>query len=186
MPGLGELGGPGLPGKTRIGHATVTATAIMERDQFGHFISNLERKNDKLIEDLAKTMARRAQRYAPFRTGRLKRSIKSVVLQRGREARVFSDVPYAVVMEEGSRPHRIHGVRANFDWKGGRFVWNDPRYGPIDGPQTETHRRGYQNWSLASGATVNHPGTKAHRFMARAFQETWAEARLVMHDVYSR
>lgn len=184
MPGWGELGGPGLPDRVRIGKATFVSEAVMEQDRFGRFISEIERGGSRLLEDLADKMAKRAARYAPFRTGRLKRSIRSIILSNGREARVFSDVPYAGVMEAGSRRHLIHGVRANFDWKHGRFVWNDPRYGPIDGPQTETHKRGYQNWTYAYGATVNHPGTKPHLFFRRAFNETWAEARVVMRQAY--
>jgi hypothetical protein len=186
IPGAGELGGPGLPGRVRIGEAQLTSHAIMEQDRFGRFISDLERSRHDLLEKLIEKMEARARRYAPVRTGRLSRSIQSVVLMNGREARVFTNVPYAGVMEAGSRPHLIHGVRKNFKWKGGYFRWNDPRYGPTDMPQTETHRRGYMNWSLAYGATVRHPGTKPHRFMARAFHETWAEARFVMREAYNR
>ena len=203
VPGPGQLGGPGLPGKVRIADAKLTSSAVMEQDRFGRFISDIERSGSQLLEELADKMESRARRYAPSRTGRLKRSIRSVVLSNGREARVYTDVPYAGVMERGSKPHLIHGVRANFDWKGGRFVWNDPRYGPIGeqfDPYAPTsresslrghHRRqqrksSYQNWTYAYGATVRHPGTRAQRFMGRAFQETWAEARFVMRKVYSR
>lgn len=182
----GSLGGPGLPGRVRITEAVLTSDAIMEQDRFGRFVSDLERSRDKLLEKLAEKMAERARRYAPRRSGRLAASIQSVVLMNGREARVFTRVPYAGVMETGSRPHLIHGVRKNFQWKHGYFVWYDPRYGPTDGHQTETHRRGYQNWSEAYGATVRHPGTKPHKFMARAFHETWGEARFVMRETYNR
>lgn len=196
MPGAGALGGPGLPGRVRIGEATLTSSAVMEQDRFGRFISHIERAGTNLLEELADQMEKRAKRYAPKRTGRLRQSIRTVILSNGREARVFSNVPYAGVMELGSKPHMIHGVRANFNWKGGRFVWNDPRYGPI-GEQFDPlvpsararrhgHRSEYQNWTYAYGATVRHPGTKPHYYFARAFTETWQEARLVMRKVYSR
>lgn len=186
MARAGELGGPGLPGRVRIAEAELSSHAIMEQDRFGRFISDIERSRGRLLEQLAGKMEDKARRYAPRRTGRLSRSIQAVVLQNGREARVFSNVPYAGVMEAGSRPHLIHGVRKNFKWKHGFFVWNDPRYGPTDGPETETFKRGYKNWSSAYGATVRHPGTKPHRFMAQAFHETWAEARFVMREAYNR
>lgn len=181
LPGAGALGGPGLPDRVRIGHATFYSHAVMEQDRFGRFINEIERGSDRLLEDLAEKMETRAQRYSPYRTGRLKRSIRSVILANGREARVYSDVPYAEVMESGSRPHLIHGVRANFRWKGGRFRWNDPRYGPAEDalPGEE-----YINWSRTYGATVRHPGTKPHLFFSRAFHETWADARLVMRRAY--
>jgi hypothetical protein len=153
----------------------------MEQDRFGRFISHLERSRENLLEQLAGKMESKARRYAPRRTGRLSRSIQAVVLMNGREARVFTEVPYAGVMEAGSRPHLIHGVRKNFKWKHGFFRWNDPRFGPI-GDQ----KKGYTNWSEDYGATVRHPGTRPYRFMARAFHETWAEARFVMRQAYNR
>lgn len=185
----GALGGPGLPGKTRIGEATLVSNAVMEQDRFGRFISHIDRAGLNLLQELAGKMESRAKRYAPRRTGRLRQSIRSVVLSNGREARVFSNAPYAGVMELGSRPHLIHGVRANFRWKNGRrFIWNDPRYGPIDDPNIGAGvraDRGYENWSNAYGATVRHPGTKPHYYFQRAFTETWQEARFVMRKVYS-
>lgn len=186
MPLPGELGGPGLPGKTRIGAAELTSNVVIEHDNFNRFVKDIERSGDRLMEDLAQKFEERARRKAPVRTGRLRNSIRSVLYDRNRRLVVWSDVPYAGVMESGSRPHYIHGVRANFRWKGGFFVWNDPRFGPIDGPQTLTHKRGYQNWSYAHGATVHHPGTKPHHFFRDAFRETWLEAASVMRKDYHR
>jgi hypothetical protein len=200
-PGAGELGGPGLPGRTRIGSATLTSNAVMEQDSFGHFIREAERSADALMEDIVGTMEDRARRNAPVRTGHLRRNIHGVVLRSGREGRVTTDVPYAGPMEHGSRPHLIHGVRANFNWKGGRFVWNDHRYGPIGetfvatGIQpggVEARRRnrtnrgksGYQNWTYTYGATVRHPGTKPHFFFKKAFMQTWPEVRIMMRKAY--
>lgn len=176
----GSIGGPGLPDKVRIAEATLHSRSVMEQNRMGHFISDIQRSGTKLMEQLGEKMESKAKRYAPVRTGRLRASVKYVMLTNGREIQLYSDVPYAGVMEKGSRPHLIHGVRANFDWKGGYFVWNDPHFGPIEDNRT----RRYENWSAAHGATVHHPGTKPHLFMARAFTETWQEARFVMRQVY--
>lgn len=177
----GTLGGPGLPDKVRIAEATLHTGSIMEQDRWGHFISDIERSGDKLLEKLGEKMEEKARRFAPVRTGRLRNSITWVPIG-SREITLYTDVPYAGVMEKGSHPHYIHGVRANFDWKGGRFVWNDPKYGPIDGPRGR--KEPWMNWSQAHGATVRHPGTKPRYFMARAFTETWQEARFIMRQVY--
>lgn len=165
--------------RIRITDAVLVSHAIMEQDRFGRFINEAERGGDRLLEMLSDKMQSRASRYAPKRTRRLARSIQTVILGNGREARVFSDVPYAGAMEHGSRPHLIHGVRANFRWKHGYFRWNDPRYGPISPDSND-----YQNWTEGGGATVRHPGTKPHLFMSRSFHETWGEARLVMRQAY--
>jgi hypothetical protein len=198
----GSIGGPGLPDRVRIAESTIQTNAIVEQDRWGRFIKEAERSGDRLMEELTERMADRAKRYAPNRTGRLRNSIEPWVSPNGREGRVFSDVPYAGVMESGSKPHLIHGVRANFNWAGGRFVWNDKRYGPIGedfrdydrSGGTEARRRNhhyrrrhkrYENWTYEHGATVRHPGTKPHMFFARAFHETWAEARFIMRKTYS-
>ncbi len=186
MPAPGTLGGPGLPGRVRISESQLVSSAVLEQDRFGHFIKEAERSGDKLMEALAEKMEDKAQRYAPHRTGRLKASIQAIILNRGREVRVVSNVPYATVMEKGSRPHLIHGVKANFRWKGSRrFIWNNYRFGPIDDDAPEVTSDGrYLNWSKAHGATVRHPGTKPHLFFTRAFAETWQEARWIMRRVY--
>lgn len=174
------LGGPGLPDRVRITEAQLVSNAVMESDEFNRFIALAERGGTRLMEDLADKMESRAKRYAPYRSGRLRRGIRAILLNNNRELRVVTDVPYGWVMEEGSRPHFIHGVRANFEWKGGRFVWNNPRFGPVGSGKR------YENWSPGYGATVRHPGTKAHYFFRRSFQETFAEARIVMARAYPR
>lgn len=201
-PGAGALGGPGLPGKVRIGQAQLTSSTVMEHDNFNRFIKDIERSGHRFMEELGNDMEKRAKRYAPFRTGRLRNSIKAVLYDNHKRLRVLSNVPYAGVMEHGSQAHLIHGVRANFDWKKGRFVWNDPRYGPIGekfdpnnpagGREASIrghHRRQrrkseYQNWTYAHGATVRHPGTNPYDYFGRAFRETWPEARTVMRKAY--
>jgi hypothetical protein len=188
----GTFGGPGLPGRTRIGKATMVTDAVMEQDSMGRFIKEIDRKGDNLMDILADKMEERATALAPVRTGRLRRSMKGVVMPGGREARLLTDVPYAIVMEDGSRPHLIHGVKANFRWKNGsrRFIWNDPRFGPVDGMSADeidkvnSSDHGYVNWSQQYGATVRHPGTKPRKFMFKAWEATWLEARLIMREVY--
>lgn len=154
--------------------------AIVERDSFGQFIATAERAGDDILEELGDKMEWRAKQQAPRRTGRLAASIRAVVTADGRTVRLVSNVPYAAVMEFGSRPHQIHGVRANFRWRGGRFVWNSPSYGPIGSGKQ------YENWTWSGGATVNHPGTKPHYFFRYAFERTWPEANEVMRRVYRR
>lgn len=172
--------GPG--GRREVGRATLTSRAIMESDSSNRFIRSVDRSGDRLMEELANKMEAKAKRYAPNRTGRLRNSIQAVMLSNGREVRLFSDVDYAGHMEHGTRPHQISGVKANFQWRGGYFVWNDPDFGPI-GKKRRTPTK-YANWTKAGGATVNHPGTRPHRFFARAFTETWQEARFIMRRVY--
>lgn len=188
----GTFGGPGLPDHVRIAKATLVSEPVMEQDRWGRFIRNAERSGDDLMAILADKMEDRAAALAPVRTGRLRRSMRGIVLQGGREARLISTVPYAGVMEYGSKPHLIHGVRANFRWKNGsrRFIWNDPRFGPVDGMSNAevenilSSGRGYANWSQEHGATVRHPGTKPHKFMFKAWESTWLEARRIMREVY--
>lgn len=178
----GSLGGPGLPGRVRIGSAQLTSNAVMETDSFNRFIKDIERSSDRLMERLADDWEDRVKRMAPKRTGRLRADLQVILMPNGREMRLVTNVPYAVVMEEGSRPHLIHGVKANFTMKDGRrFVWNNPKYGPIDGP----NRRGfYRNWTEEFGATVRHPGTKPHKFMYRSWKITFEDARIKMRQAY--
>lgn len=171
--------------RTRITKAELTSNAIIERDELGRFIREIERSGSNIIDQLGNKLETRARRYAPYRTGRLKRSIKAVVLSNGREVRITSSVPYALVMEEGSRPHLIHGVRANFEWRGGYFVWNNPKYGPMGSAEGTMDEGRYENWDR-HGATVRHPGTRGYFFFRRAFRETMADASVVMARTYPR
>jgi HK97 gp10 family phage protein len=160
--------------------ATFNSNAVMRRDDLGRFISQIERGGERLMSDLANDFEDRARRYAPMRTGRLRRSIKALIMNGYREVRVVSDVPYAEYMESGTRPHRISGVRANFRFKNGTqfFRWVNYKYGPYG------TNKFYENWSFPTGATVRHPGTKAHYFFRRAYRETMADARVTMRKAY--
>lgn len=178
----GSLGGPGLPGRVRIAEGTLATRGIVESDEFNRFIKKAERAGDELMNRLAENMERRAKRYVPKRTMKLHNSIKGLVYEQGsvRVAILYSNVPYARLMEEGTRPHLIHGVRANFNWREGYFEWDDPRF------RVRKNRGGYQNWTPEHGATVRHPGTRPYRFFQRAFDETYREARIIMREVYGR
>ena len=180
MPRPGRLGGPGLPGRTRITTAEIESHAVMEQNSMGRFIKEAERSGDMLMERLADSMEGKAKRFAPVRTGKLRDSIVGRVLNNGREASLWTDVPYAGVMEEGSKPHRIHGVRATFMYKKGtrEFVPANFRYGPVGSGKR------YENWTVRHGATVKHPGTKPYKFFQRAYEATWIEARMTMREVY--
>lgn len=162
------------------GEITLTSSAVMERDEFGRFIAKVRSGGEELMESLATDFEGRARRYAPIRSGRLRRSIQAIVTNGYREVRVVSDVPYARYMEEGTRPHLIRGVRANFRFDNNSrfFRWNNFRYGPYGSGKL------YENWSFAQGATVRHPGTKGYFFFRRAYRETMAEARTRMRQAY--
>lgn len=162
------------------GEITFTSQAVMERDEFGRFIAKVRSGGADLMEAVATDFEGRARRYAPIRSGRLRRSIQALVLNGYREVRVVSDVPYAKYMEEGTRPHLIRGVRANFRYDNNSryFKWNNYRFGPYGSGKE------YENWSYAAGATVRHPGTRGHFFFKRAYRETMAEVPARMKAAY--
>ena len=164
-----------------MGQATFTSSALMRRDDMGRFIAQIERGGERLMEDLADGFESRARRYAPVRTGRLRRSIRALLLKGYREIVVVSDVPYATYMESGTRPHLIRGVKANFSFDNGSqfFRWKNYRYGPIG---TDINR--YENWTHSGGAIIRHPGTKPKYFFRRAYRETMADARVSMRNAY--
>lgn len=161
--------------------ATLTSTTVMRRDDLGRFLSHIERGGDRLMEDLANDFEDRARRYAPVRTGRLRRSIRAILLNGYREIRMTSNSPYAGYMESGTKPHLIRGVRANFRWDNNTryFRWRNYRYGPIGHDPSR-----YENWTYGGGAIIRHPGTKGHFFFRRAYRETMADARISMRKAY--
>jgi hypothetical protein len=46
---------------TRIASAEMTTNAIIERDEFGRFVSEIERSGSRLMEDLGNKLERRAR-----------------------------------------------------------------------------------------------------------------------------
>jgi len=102
--------------------------------------------------EVATTITANAKREAPAATGRLRRSISYVA---GGEARyiVSPNVPYAVPVHQGSRPHVIRPVRAKaLFWKG----------------------------ALHPVRVVNHPGTKGNPFMQRGLSASQAQIRQIV------
>ncbi len=97
-------------------------------------------------------VARRAQELAPFRTGRLRTSIH-VGQNRDRRGRfafgftVYSDAPYGGYVHEGTDP--------------------SVRYGDMFFEGTNGHGRYWMNGFVYT-PIVNHPGTPANPFLAKA------------------
>lgn len=116
--------------------------------------------------DLAKYVqdAKLSGRVLNRRTGRLRRSINSQTRDAGTaiSAIVGTNVQYARPLEEGSKPHEIVPVRKKMlsFMVGGRRVF---------------------------ARKVNHPGTRAYRFLASSLQETApaniARIRQTMRDL---
>jgi hypothetical protein len=161
---------------TKVGEVQFRSEGYIERDEWGRFIKKIERGGEEFLDAVADDFETRARRYAPVRTGRLRASIRAVVS--GQTVFVISNAPYARHMEYGTKAHLIPGVKANFQWKGGYFIWNDPKYGPI-GTGKE-----YENWN-SSGAIVRHPGTRGYFFFHRAYREVMSESAATLRKAYS-
>jgi hypothetical protein len=109
-----------------------------------------------LIERLAEVAYYEAFYTAPWKTGKLARSIV-IDIDEG-EAKLQALAPYAKFVVEGTRPHEIHPTRANvlvFKAKSGDLVFTK---------------------------LVRHPGTKPNPFLQRAVDKAreqidsiWAE-----------
>ena len=114
-------------------------------------LNSLNKLHAAISRRLADTIRSNAERLAPARTGRLRRSIRVVegaggymALMGGREA------PYAPFVEYGSRPHIIRARRAmalRFEVRG----------------------------EVVYAKYVMHPGTGAQRVLARAVEESLRE-----------
>ena len=112
--------------------------------------------------EVATTITANAKREAPAATGRLRRSISYVA---GGEARyiVAPNVPYAVPVHEGSRPHVIRPTRAKaLFWRG----------------------------ALHPVRVVNHPGNKGNPFMTRGLAASLPTIRQIVercgHTIVTR
>ena len=97
-------------------------------------------------EALAIEAVRLTQAYAPKRTGALAASVSYVMAPDGESALIYATAPYAAFMEDGTKPHVIEARNA----KALRF-------------------RGRTGFVFRK--RVNHPGTKAYRFMERGIRE---------------
>lgn len=112
--------------------------------------------------EVATVITANAKREAPAATGRLRRSISYVA---GGEARyiVSPNVPYAVPVHGGARPHTIRPTRAKaLFWRG----------------------------ALHPVRVVNHPGTKANPFMTRGLAASQPTIRQIVercgHQIVTR
>jgi len=127
-------------------------------------LNSLNKLHTVISRRLAETISSNAERLAPTKTGRLKRSIRIVegagsymVLMGGREA------PYAKFIEYGARPHIIRARRA----MALRFE--------VDG-------------DVVYAKYVRHPGIRAQRILARAVDESLREldgmvSRILMRKI---
>lgn len=99
-----------------------------------------------------------AKREAPVKKGTLRRSITSRVEQGGNRGVIGTNLGYAVIVHEGSRPHVITPRRAKaLYWRGARH--------PV--------RR------------VRHPGTRANRFFPRAANSSRAAVERELAAVWN-
>jgi len=108
-------------------------------------VNDLARKDALRVARLVES---RAKVLAPVDTGRLRASIKITrkLTIRGVGYAVGTDVEYATYVENGTRPHKIRPkAKQALRFKvGGKYVF---------------------------AAVVNHPGTRANPFLARAVRE---------------
>ena len=110
----------------------------------------------RLVERLAEVAYHEAFYGAPWRTGKLARSIVMDVDEKG-EARIRALAPYARFVVEGTKPYKIYPVRAGvlaFKSAAGDLVFT---------------------------RLVRHPGTKPNPFLTRALDK----AREQIDDVWA-
>lgn len=102
------------------------------------------------VSRLAKETAWRSRMIAPKRTGRMVGNIeiKKGKWAKGIEFQVGSDVPYALYMHEGTKPHTIKPRKP-----GGVLVFFWPKVGHV------VHFK-----------SVNHPGTRPYKFLERGLE----------------
>ena len=115
-----------------------------------------EETKQQLVKRLAEVAYYEAFYGAPWRTGKLARSIVTEI--EDGEAKIQALAPYAKFVVEGTRPHKIHPAGANvlvFKAKSGSLVFT---------------------------RLVRHPGTKPNPFLQRAvdkareqIDDIWAE-----------
>ena len=125
-------------------------------------LNSLSELHAAISRRLADTTRSNAERLAPARTGRLRRSIRVVegaggyvVLMGGHGA------PYAQFVEYGSRPHIIRARRAmalRFEVRG----------------------------EVVYAKYVRHPGTRAQRILARAMEESLRELDGIVSRILMR
>ena len=113
----------------------------------------------RLVERLAEVAYHEAFYGAPWKTGKLARSIVMEVNEQG-EAKIRALAPYAKFVVEGTRPHKIYPVRAGvlaFKTAAGDIVFT---------------------------RVVRHPGTKPNPFLTRALDKAREKVDEVWADLF--
>lgn len=134
----------------------VTGKVILNRSEAASWSRKFITNQGK---DLNRRLLANARAEAPFKTGRLRANLKVEPFRmtgpykgEGGVGVSKKDVPYAGYVMYGTKPHVIRARRAKFL----RFYW--PKVGRV-----------------VFFKKVNHPGTKANRFLERALNRTARE-----------
>jgi hypothetical protein len=150
-------------------HAEVNVAA---RDNFGHFIKEIELAGRSTVEDLVKEGARISTRLAPvghrhdLRSIPLKQSIFHYM--RGRTQGAWgSSARHAMFVEKDTRAHPIPGnPYLRFFWVRENRFWEPGLFGEMD--------------------VVNHPGTEAQPFLEPALHEVMRKWRRIAAKNYRK
>lgn len=126
------------------------ARVRLDRAELNRTITNATRRE---LREAGRQVVNRAKVLAPVRTGRLRSSIRAdpprIFSLRG-SLTVGSDLEYAAMVNDGTRPHRIR-------------------------PRTKRALRFVVNGQVVFARVVNHPGTKPNPFLDRALREVAAQ-----------
>lgn len=140
---------------------------VASRNKFGQFTSEIEHGCDRAVDRWVELGAATSREMAPVGGERkenysrrpgyipLKASIHSK--SNGHTGYWYTNAPHWKFVEYDTSGHPITGF-LNFPWSGnadGEFRW---------------HHYGYSNWTASKGATVNHPGTGAQKFLEPAYK----------------
>jgi len=122
----------------------------LDRAALNRTITNASRSE---LREAARQVVNRAKVLAPVRTGRLRSSIRAepprIFSLRG-SVTVGSDLEYAAMVNDGTRPHVIR-------------------------PRNAKVLRFTVGGQVVFARVVNHPGTKARPFLDRALREVAAQ-----------
>jgi hypothetical protein len=145
----------------------------------------IERDITRAVNSASKVMVDRAkQGEFKDQTGELRRSISYVAVgwqNRGYYNKVLAATPYALYVEEPTKPHWIY-PKAGYNAPTSSLMPGQTRRGRGPGPHKSTVGGGHAlRWVNASGehfaSRVYHPGTAGFHFMYRAGQ--WARIKLI-------
>lgn len=136
---------------------------------YDEFVERCKLAAFQSVDEMRQIGERRARVYAPVKTTALRGAMRSRMRSRT-EGEVSNAKPYALPQELGASPHPITGF-LNFFWEkiGRMFVWNNPAY---------------NNWNEAEGATVRHPGNRAHPYIRPALRYAISQWRRILPRYY--